>query len=81
MRQAARNLTDAIDGFPRGKCMLIHDRDPLFSAGFRATLGSEVTAVKLPVKSPHQSGPTCSRLALPHSTTSPVASTALMPRT
>jgi hypothetical protein len=38
MKQLARNLTDVVDGFLRGKWKLIHDRDPLFSAGFRATL-------------------------------------------
>jgi putative transposase len=32
---------------------LIHDRDPLFCAGFRATLGSDVTTIKLPVRSPN----------------------------
>jgi putative transposase len=53
MKQAARNLTDAVDGFLRGKWKLIHDRDPLFSSGFRRTLGSDVTTVKLPVKSPN----------------------------
>jgi putative transposase len=53
MKQAARNLIDAVDGFLRGKCKLIHDRDPLFSAGFRATLGSDVTTIRLPVKSPN----------------------------
>lgn len=53
MRQVARNLTDVVDGFLRGKWKLIHDRDPLFSAGFRATLGSSVTTIKLPVKSPN----------------------------
>ena len=50
MKQMARNLTDACDGFLRGKWKLIHDRDPLFSAGFRATLGTNVTTVKLPTK-------------------------------
>ena len=53
MKQVARNLTDAIDGFLRGKWKLIHDRDPLFSAAFQATLGSDVTTIKLPVKSPN----------------------------
>ena len=28
MRQIARNLTDAVDGFLRGPRLLIHDRDP-----------------------------------------------------
>ena len=40
MRQVARNLTDAIDGFLRDARFLIHDRDPLFSASFCATLGA-----------------------------------------
>jgi transposase InsO family protein len=53
MRQVARNPTDVVDGFLRGKWKLIHDRDPLFSAGFRATLGSGVTTIKLSVKSPN----------------------------
>src|SRR6266850_8266588 len=35
----------------------------------------------LPANSPHQSGPTFSRLGPPHSTTSPVANTAFNPRT
>jgi hypothetical protein len=48
-----RNLTDAVDGFLRGEWKLIHDRDPLFSAGFRTTLGPDVTTIKLPVKSPN----------------------------
>lgn len=40
MGQVARNLTDADVGFPRGARYLIHDRDPLFTAGFEATLKS-----------------------------------------
>ena len=36
----ARNLTDNIDGFLRGKRDLIHDRDPLFTEAFRAILRS-----------------------------------------
>ena len=52
MRQVARNLTDAIDGFLRDARFLIHDRDPLFSASFCATLGAVgVETVKLPVRS------------------------------
>ena len=31
MKQIARNLTDPIDGFLKGKKFLIHDRDPLFT--------------------------------------------------
>ena len=45
MKQMARNLTDAIDGFLRDARFLIHDRDPLFSASFRATLA--VVAVEV----------------------------------
>src|SRR4029077_12783645 len=31
IQQIARNLTDSVDGFLRGKRYLIHDRDPLFT--------------------------------------------------
>jgi hypothetical protein len=31
MIQWARNLTDAEDGFLKGKRILIHDRDPLYT--------------------------------------------------
>ena len=53
MKQAARNLTDVFEGFLRGKWKIIHDRDPLFSAGFRATLGTAVKTIKLPPESPN----------------------------
>ena len=54
MKQMARNLTDAIDGFIRDARFLIHDRDPLFSASFRATLAAVgVKTVKLPASSPN----------------------------
>ena len=54
MRQVARNLTDAIDGFLRDERFLIHDRDPLFSASFCATLGAVgVETVKLLARSPN----------------------------
>jgi len=54
MKQVARNLTDAVDGFLRNACYLIHDRDPLFSESFRAMLGAVgVKTVKLPAKSPN----------------------------
>lgn len=53
MLQVARNLTDTIDGFLQGRRWLIHDRDPLFSKGFRATLGTQVTTIRLPAKSPN----------------------------
>ncbi len=49
MKQMARNLTDAIDGFLRDARFLIHDRDLLFSASFCATLSATgVETVKLP---------------------------------
>ena len=52
MRQIARNLTDVFDGFLRDTRFLIHDRDPLFSATFRATLAAVgVKTVKLPARS------------------------------
>ena len=53
MKQVGRNLTDAVDGFLRVQRWLIHDRDPLFSATFRVTLGAQVTTVRLPPKSPN----------------------------
>ncbi|MGE0711659.1 MAG: hypothetical protein AB7N76_03920 [Planctomycetota bacterium] len=36
MQQIARNLTDPVDGFLRGKRYLILDRDPLYTEAFRA---------------------------------------------
>ena len=54
MKQIARNLTDAIDGFLRTTRFLIHDRDSLFSASFRATLSpAGMETVKLPARSPN----------------------------
>jgi transposase len=53
MKQVARNLTDAEDGFLNGARYLIHDRDPLFTDAFRALLElSDVKTVKLPARSP-----------------------------
>jgi transposase InsO family protein len=53
MRQIARNLTDAEEGFLNGADYLIHDRDPLFTEAFRELLGSSgVQTVKLPARSP-----------------------------
>ena len=49
MEQIARNLVDEMAGFLRGKTHLIHDRDPLFTRGFRELLQSAgVTSVRLP---------------------------------
>ena len=54
MIQWARNQTDAEDGFLKGKRILIHDRDPLFTRKFRETLGAAgVRALKLPKMAPN----------------------------
>jgi transposase InsO family protein len=54
MEQIARNLCDDVDGFLSGKRYLIHDRDPLFTAGFLGTLAAAgVNSVKLPPRSPN----------------------------
>ncbi len=53
MAQVARNLTDALDGFLRGKRYLIHDRSPLFTSVFAEILkAAGVKVVKLPPRSP-----------------------------
>jgi transposase InsO family protein len=53
IKQIARNLTDADDGFLNGAHYLIHDRDPLFTEAFKELLGSSgVKTVKLPARSP-----------------------------
>ncbi len=53
MKQIARNLTDADEGFLNGTRHLIHERDPLFTEAFRGVLGSSgVRALKLPARSP-----------------------------
>jgi len=54
MNQMARNLTDTQDSFLNGKRYLIHDRDPLFTKGFREALeGVGVKSIKLPPRSPN----------------------------
>jgi transposase InsO family protein len=53
MKQVARSLIDDVDGFLRGTCYVIHDRDPLFTRGFGDLLHSAgVKSVKLPAHSP-----------------------------
>jgi transposase InsO family protein len=53
MMQWARNLTDPEDGFLKGKRVLIHDRDPLYTKKFRETLqAAGVRPLKLPKQSP-----------------------------
>ncbi len=54
MVQIGRNLTDVVDGFLRDKRFLILDRDPLYTAQFRALLlDSGVGVVRLPRRSPN----------------------------
>jgi putative transposase len=54
MRQIARNWTDSEDGFLLRSRYLIHDRDPVFTKGFREILdGSGVRPVRLPSRSPN----------------------------
>jgi len=56
MLQVARNLTDAEEGFLRGKKHLLMDRDAKFSESFRVTLEQGgVEAVRLPPRSPNLS--------------------------
>ena len=54
MIQWARNLTDAQDGFLKGKRVLIHDRDPLYTKKFTDTLrAAGVRCLKMPKHSPN----------------------------
>jgi hypothetical protein len=54
MKQVARNLSDAVDGFLRQAKYLIHDRDPLFTEAFEAILREHgVKCVKIPAQSPN----------------------------
>ena len=54
MKQITRNLTNAFGGFLRGKRYLIHDRSPVFTPAFAATLkAAGVDVVKLPPRSPN----------------------------
>ena len=54
MKQIARNLTDALDGFLLNTRHLILDRDPLYTAAFRHMLkDSGVNVVRLPARSPN----------------------------
>ena len=54
MCQIARNLTDPIDGFLKGKKYLIHDRDPLFTKEFKEILrAGGVKCKKTTVASPN----------------------------
>src|SRR5262249_4212605 len=54
MTQVARNVTDDVDGFLKGKRYLIHDRDPLDTRDFLRMLAEEgIGSVKLPPRSPN----------------------------
>ena len=54
MTQIARNVTDDIDGFIKGKRYLIHDRDPLYTRDFLRMLAEQdIESVKLPPRSPN----------------------------
>jgi hypothetical protein len=53
IQQVARNLTDSVDGFLRGTRYLLHDRDPLFTEAFRATLrAAGIECLTTPAMSP-----------------------------
>jgi len=57
MKQIAKNLTDAMDGYLLGKRYLIMDRDTKFSDAFRKILEDEgVESVRLPPRSPNLNG-------------------------
>ena len=54
MAQVARNVTDEVDGFFKGKRYLIHDRDPLYTQEFLNLLADVgIESVKLPPRSPN----------------------------
>ena len=54
MTQIARNLTDEVDGFFKGKRYLIHDRDPLYTHEFLSMLAAQgIKSVRLPPRSPN----------------------------
>src|SRR5450755_1826077 len=54
MKQIARNLTDAEDGFLNGKRYILMDRDAKFSAVYRGILADAgVEPVRLPPRSPN----------------------------
>jgi hypothetical protein len=54
MKQVARNLTDAVDGFLAGKRYLLMDRDASFSVEFREVLKrAGVKPVRIAPKAPN----------------------------
>jgi len=58
MSQIARNLSDPIDGFLKGKKYLIHDWDPLFTEKFKEILRTGgVKCIKTSVACPNMYEP------------------------
>ena len=54
MKQIARNLTDPIDGFLKGKKYLIHDWDPLFTKDFKEIMrAGGIKCVKTSIACPN----------------------------
>jgi putative transposase len=54
MMQIARNVTDEVGGFFKGKQYLIYDRDPLDTREFLTMLAEQgIESVKLPPRSPN----------------------------
>src|SRR2546426_409771 len=54
MTQIARNVTDDVDGFFKGRRYLIHDRDPLYTREFLSMLADAgIESVKLPPRAPN----------------------------
>jgi len=54
MAQIARNITDDVEGFFKGKRYLIHDRDPLYTHEFLSMLADAgIESVRLPPRSPN----------------------------
>jgi putative transposase len=54
MKQMAKNLTDPLSGFLKGRVYLIHDRDPLFTDAFRKMLeAANVKTVRTPPMAPN----------------------------
>ena len=54
MTQIARNITDEVNGFVKGKRYLTHDRDPLYTREFLSMLADAgIESVRLPPRAPN----------------------------
>ena len=54
MKQVARNMTDACDGFPTGRRFLIIDRDTKYCSDFADLVeGAGTKILRLPARSPN----------------------------